>query len=373
MVWIALALMTVGATLSIVWPLVRSAPRRGDLPVDVAFYREQIAELDDDVARGMVVRGDAASTRAELARRLIVAADRVDVTRKPGRERFVAAALALVFVPALAFGLYWKIGRPTYADDPLVARATPTQDINALVQRVEAHLAGAPDDARGYEIIAPIYMQMGRYDDAARALGEVLRISGDTPERQAAYGQALVMAADGVVTQQARAAFEAAMKAGNPVPQARFFVGLAAEQDGDKARARDIWQALVDGAPPGAAWVDIVRRRLAALDGAPSPAPGAPPAPMGAMPSGPAAAGIAALPTDQRAAAIRGMVEGLATRLAQNGDDPEGWLRLVRAYKVMGETEKAEKALGDARRSMHQDSGTLARLDDLARELGLGG
>lgn len=365
MVWIAFALMTAGAVLCVAWPLARTRGAARDAPADVAFYRQQLAELDEDVSRGLLGEADVASTRAELGRRLLVAADATEAPRRPGRGRHLAAVAVLVLVPALALGLYLKIGRPAYEDDPLALRATPTRDIAAMLQRVEAHLASAPDDARGYELIAPIYMQMRRYDDAAHAFGEVLRISGDTPERQAAYGQALVMAADGVVTQQARGAFEAALKANPPLPQALFFVGLAAEQDGDKVRARDIWTKLAAEAPPGASWVEIVRRRLAALDGPPDPAAG--------VPSGPAAAGIAALPADQRDAAIRGMVEGLAARLAKDGGDAEGWLRLVRAYKVLGETDKARQALGDARRSMSGDAGTLSRLDGLAQELGLGG
>ena len=111
-------------------------------------------------------------------------------------------------------------------------------------------------------------------------------------------------------------------------------------------------------------WVEVVRRRLAALD-SPPPAAG--------VPLGPMAAGIAALPADQRNAAIRSMVDRLATRLAEDGTDQEGWLRLVRAYKVLGDTPRADKALNDARKSMSGNAGALSRLDGLAQELGLGG
>ena len=46
---------------------------------------------------------------------------------------------------------------------------------------------------------------------------------------------------------------------------------------------------------------------------------------------------------------IRGMVDRLATRLKDNGNDVEGWLRLVRAYMVLGERDKAQAALVEAR------------------------
>ncbi len=388
MVWIAFASMTAAAVVCVVWPLLRqrSAVGAGALP-DVGFYRQQIAELDEDVARGMLPAADASGTRAELGRRLLSAAEGATLERaRPMRRgRYALALLAAVLVPALTLGLYLKIGSPRYGDLPLAERALPQENILALIERVETHLASHPDDYRGYQLIAPVYMQMGRFNDAAHAYGEMLRIKGPTPEHESDYGQALVMAADGVVTQQARAAFDAALKADPTQPQSRFFTGLAAEQDGDKVNARAIWQKLADEAPPGASWLDMVHRRIAGLDGggpagtaasaagSPSPTvPGAGAAMPGA-PTGPMASAITAMPADQQQAAIRGMVEGLAARLAANGHDPEGWLRLVRAYTVLGEVGKARQALSDARHAMTGDEATLGRLDGLAHELGLEG
>ena len=367
MVWLAFAIMTAAAVLCIVWPLMRRSTADRAVSPDLVFYREQIAAVDDDVGRGMLAASDAAATRAELGRRLLAATDRADAESAPSQGgRLTIALVALFGIPILAIGLYLKVGAPGYADQPLAARLSADQDIASAVQRVEAHLVSHPDDGRGFEIVAPIYLQVGRYDDAVHAYAQVLRILGDTPARQAAYGQALVMAADGVVTAQARAAFDAALKGDPKSPQARFYLGVAAEQNGDKAQARSIFGKLAADAPPDASWLDVVRRRLATLDGATPDA-------AGERPAGAAAAGIAALPPDQRSAAIRGMVDGLAARLAQNGHDPEGWLRLVRAYKVLGDTDKARQALADARRSLGGDKDALARLEGLAHELGLEG
>ncbi len=388
MVWIAFASMTAVAVVCVVWPLLRQKPavRSGATP-DVGFYRQQIAELDEDVARGMLPAEDASGTRAELGRRLLSAAERPDreSLRPSRRGRYAVALLATGLVPALALGLYLRIGSPRYEDLPLAERALPQENILALIERVETHLAGHPDDYRGYELIAPVYMQMGRFNDAAHAYGEMLRINGDTPEHDADYGQALVMAADGVVTQQARAAFDTALKTDPKQPQARFFTGLAAEQDGDKAKARTIWQTLADESPPGASWLDMLHRRIAGLDGSgaagTSPAAASSSPPAAAMdgtavpgpPAGPMASAIASMPAAQQQAAIRGMVDGLAARLAENGRDPEGWLRLVRAYTVLGEVGKARQALSDARHALTGDEATLGRLDGLAHELGLEG
>ncbi len=82
---------------------------------------------------------------------------------------------------------------------------------------------------------------------------------------------------------------------------------------------------------------------------------------------------IAAMPEGQRLDAIRGMVERLAAGCEQKGADVEGWLRLIRAYSVLAETEKAKNALDDARKALEQDKDGLARVDALAHELGVGG
>ena len=370
MVWFAFALMTAAALLCVAWPLLR--PRRGVASgaSDVAFYRQQLGELDADVDRGILRPADVEATRAELGRRLIQAADTTGSEPAAGARRAGPAVAAGAAVLAVSAGLYADVGRPDLPDAPLAARRDATTDFAAAIAKIEAHLAADPDDGRGLEVMAPIYMKMGRFDDAARTYRDLIRVVGPTPERRAALGQALAMAADGVVTAEAREAFDAALKDDPAMPQARFFQGLAALQDGDRAKARGIWTALAAGAPPGAPYVNIVRQRIAELDGASAPAaPADVPAPPAAMPAG--AAAVAALPADQQKVAIRGMVDGLAARLAEDGQDPEGWLRLVRAYRVLGEQDKAMKALADARRSMIGNAPVLGRLDRLAHELGL--
>ena len=363
MVWLAFAFMTAAAVLCVSWPMLRPRRTGAACVTDVAFYRQQLTELDADVDRGILRPADVEATRAELGRRLLQAAERPGVSAGPARRRAATAAAAGGFVVLATAGLYAEVGHPDQPDAPLSARAADRTDFAAAMARIEAHLASDPDDGRGLEIVAPIYMKVGRFDDAARAYRDALRVLGPSPARRSALGQALVMAADGVVTAEARQNFDAALSDDPLMPQARFFEGLAALQDGDRAKARDTWTALVRDAPPEAPYAGIVRQRLAELDGAPAPAP--------ALPA--AAAAVASLPADQRQVAIRGMVDGLAARLAQDGGDPDGWLRLVRAYRVLGEGERARRALADARRAMTGDAQVLGRLDQLAHELGLEG
>jgi cytochrome c-type biogenesis protein CcmH len=180
-----------------------------------------------------------------------------------------------------------------------------------------------------------------------------------------------------VVTPEAQKAFEAAVTEKPALAKAQFFLGLAADQNGDAPRAREIWDRLIAASSPDAPWVEALRRRSAALQQAQNPTQDDK-AGEGTRPSGPAAqlemaARIKAMPEAERSGAIRGMVDKLASRLAQNGQDVEGWLRLVRAYSVLNETGKARAAVLDAKRNLNADPGALARIDALARELGIEG
>ena len=75
---------------------------------------------------------------------------------------------------------------------------------------------------------------------------------------------------------------------------------------------------------------------------------------------------------EERQAFIGRMVDGLAARLKTDGTDAAGWLKLIRAYQVLGRRDDANKALSDARVGLKSDKAGLARVEDLARQLGLG-
>jgi cytochrome c-type biogenesis protein CcmH len=167
--------------------------------------------------------------------------------------------------------------------------------------------------------------------------------------------------AGGVVTTEAKAEFERARALNADDPKSNYFLGLAAEQDGRSADAASIWRVLLAKAPQDAPWRPLVEAALTRV------APGAPALPDGAM------AAAKDMSESDRSAMIRGMVERLATRLKQNGDDVEGWLRLVRAYMVMGDRDKAKSALSDARQAVANDAERLRQLNEGLKNLGLDG
>src|SRR6516165_3525357 len=372
--WFVLALMTAAAIFAVLWPLARK-PASIASGSDIAVYRDQLEEVRRDRAAGLIGNEEAAAAETEVSRRLLAAtgANKETISSTPSRQRAVAVA-ALVLLPLGAAGTYLALGSPMLAHRPLaprLAQSTGNQSVDNLIAQVEAHLERRPDDGRGWEVIAPVYMRLGRFDDAVKARSNALRLNGETADREAALGEALVFAANGVVTADAKVAFERAVALDADHVQARYFLGVAAEQDGDQARAAAIWSALLANAPPDARWAQFIRRALDRIS--PSPAgTGEGQIAGSARPVGPSEEQIAAtsqLDTGQRNTMIRGMVDRLAERLARSGSDPEGWLRLVRSYTVLGEHEKARAAQSKARAALAGDPAQLRQFEDGVTEL----
>jgi len=371
--WLLFALMTAMAILAVLWPLAR---RKGMLRSgsDLAVYRDQLEEIARDRAAGQIGDVEAEAAKVEVSRRLIGAADAQAAAPGPVPaatatwHRRLVAIIALVLLPVGAGGLYLKVGSPELPGQPLAARAADAhnQSIDQLVVQVEAHLTANPEDARGWEVIAPVYLRLGRFDDAVKARRNLLRLSGETAERQADLGEALVGTSNGIVTAEAKVAFERAVALDAQDVKARYFLGLAAEQDGHRADAVSIWRAMVTGAPQGAPWVGFVRGELARVEGGPSASPSP-------SPSQEDVAAASDMSPEARLTMIRGMVEKLSDRLHHDGADLEGWLRLVRSYMVLGDRDKARAAAGDARRALVAEPGKLRQIDELVKGLGLEG
>jgi cytochrome c-type biogenesis protein CcmH len=354
--WLVLALMTAAALVAIILPFVH-----GDEGIstgsDVAVYKDQLAEIDRDVEAGLIGNTDAEAARVEVSRRLLRAAEASDIDHptsltdtKTRTLRRTTLAVMIVFLPILAGSVYLRLGSPTAAsfesgsdqaaltsDDPLV---------DAMVTQVEDHLKDRPNDGRGWEALAPVYMRLGRYDDAVRAWQNTIANLGDNADREENLGESLVAAADGAVTKEAKRAFAQALSTDPNNVAARFYTGLAAKQEGRRDEAAGIWRDLIAKASPDAEWIDTVRDALARLDEPSVAATDDPPA-----------------SEDQQTAMIRSMVDGLADRLKIDGRDLEGWLRLVRSYNVLGDRAKADTAIAGARAALGHDPDKLARFE----------
>ncbi len=364
--WFILGLMLLAAIFAVLWPLERKPELRTDS--DLAVYRAQLDEIETDRAAGRIAENEAQAARVEVSRRLLAAADAAITVVAPADSpwRCRAAALAaLVLLPLGAASLYLTLGSPYEPSRPIAERrgpATEQDSIFDLVTRVEAHLAQNPDDGRGWQVVAPVYMQLSRFDDAVNARRNVLRILGASADREANLGEALIAAAGGLVTADAKAAFERALTLDANEPKSRFFLGLAAEQDGKPKEAAAIWRDMLTKAPPEVLWLDVVRQALARVEGT--------------APPGPSEKEVSAaneLNADQRTEMVQGMVARLAKRLKAEGSDVEGWVRLLRSYMVLGEREKALAAAAAARHALESEPDKLRRVNELIKGLGLEG
>jgi cytochrome c-type biogenesis protein CcmH len=371
--WVVFAVMTAAAILAVCWPLQRGRKKTAG-GSDLLVYKDQLHEIDRDRASGLIGESEAEAARLEVSRRLLAAANTSAATHAPpqsglrvARRRRVSIVTAALVLSLGVPGLYVALGSPNVPGEPAFARVqTPEgqQSIAGLVSQVETRLARNPNDGAGWEVIAPVYLRLGRFDDAVQARKRSLLLNGESATRQADLGEAEAAAADGVVTAEARIAFERAVALDPHEPKARYFLGLAAEQDGRAEDAASMWRSLLADAPSGATWTSFVREALARVTGAP------------AREAGPTASDVAAaanMSEQGRREMISGMVARLADRLHNNGADVDGWLRLVRAYTVLGDRDKAKSAAADAKRALADHPEDLKRIDELVKGLGLEG
>lgn len=365
--WIGIVLLTFGAAALALRPLFRRRVERTSLDHAIQFYETRRAEMRRQSEAGLISLAECEAFEAEQARRLIALGRQVD--RGPGlgghdatRRRKMAALMLLAGLPLFAIPLYLKIGRPGVADQPLSARISEPRNMELAeaLTRIEAHLAKNPNDAKGFEVVAPVYLQSGRFDDAAFAYRRVIVLAGETPERLSGLGEALVAGQNGVVSSDAKAAFRRAIELDPGFAKARFYVALATEQDGDVEGAIRQLMALSSSLDegPGKLRVEAELDRFRAEGKAPARV-----APQGQA--------IIALAPDDRAKAIEGMVEGLAERLRTSGGSLNEWQRLIQARMVLEQREKAREALEQARKALAGDASALAGLDLLSRNLGL--
>ncbi|MFC5758655.1 c-type cytochrome biogenesis protein CcmI [Rhizobium sp. GCM10022189] len=374
-IWILFAVMTTAATAVLLHPLSTSTRKAAVAKEDAdKVYRDQLFELNEDIAAGRISPDEYELARAETARRLFKAADKrrpAQTVQRPGR--WLKHAIA-AFLPLLAIALYVSLGSPELPSRPLAARlAEPGQDLPILVKKMEDHLAARPADGRGWEVIAPVYLKMGRFDDAAKAYRTALRLNGASVSRLEGLSEALMATSNGAVTSEALDELKQILALEPDNPRARFYIALSLEQAGQAEAARGAFEALAKQSPADAPWLALVNEHIARNGGTAS-APVAPPAAGSAAPDGPTAEDVAAAGTmssGERQQMIRGMVESLDARLSADPDNFEGWKRLLRSYAVLNDKDRAAGALKRGLAAFPASGNEGRQLLALARELGI--
>ncbi len=369
MFWIILALVTVIAVAVVALPILRAGQVRIEpLDHDREVYRARLGEIDHDLELGRISSAEAGAARAEAGRRLLALAGEeagasADGPRAAsGRLALVACAIA---IPLISLGVYWQVGAPGQPDQPLLARlsADPSgQSIEALLRRAELRLADDPDDGRGWRVVAPVYLRLGRIDEAVHAYRNAIRTLGETPALQTDLAEALSIAAGGVITQEAHALFSAAAQADPAALKPRLFLAMAMSQAGDFADAIPAWERLIDAAPAQAEWLPLARHQLEIARGTVA----------GDAPGDPTAEDIEAagqMSAEDRTQMVETMVASLADRLAEDPDNQAGWRRLIRSYMVLGRVDEARAAIATARGHSDGDAQFTAYLDAAQAEL----
>lgn len=310
------------------------AASQGEAPDPTPIlYRRQLSEIDDLAERGLIGESERRVAHAEAARRLLAATEKPGEAWSTGRGGRTPVLVAAVLAPMLALGLYLGIGAPGLPDQPF-ARRLETWRTSDLATLQPAEIAAVlnrltrerKDDPELYRFLAMAESGANNPGAAVRALRRAVAIAPERADLWTLLGEAYASQA-GEVDAAAEEAFREALKRDPKAVEPRFYLGRQRVLAGDRTGGVADWRALLAELPPADPRAEVVRRAIAEAQ---------------SMPAEPGFSG------DQMAA-IRGMVDGLAARLKTNPDDPEGWVRLVRAYAVLGQTAERDAALAAAR------------------------
>ena len=377
-IWVLFAVITTAATAILLHPLSTGRKTASSKADAGKVYRDQLLELDEDIAFGRISPDQYELAKAETARRLFKAADNDRPAQTPQRsDRWLKHVIA-VFLPVLSIAFYVSLGSPDIPSRPLAARlAEPGEDLAILVKKMENHLAERPEDGRGWDIIAPVYLKMGRVDDAAKAYRTALRLDGANVRRLEGLSETLMATSNGTVTAEVLDELNQILSLEPNNPRARFYVALSLEQAGQADQARGAFEGLAKQSPADAPWLPLVNEHIARNGGtavAPAAGPDARPAAQPPALGGPTEQDVAAAETmssGDRQQMIRTMVESLDAKLTADPDNFEGWMRLVRSYAVLNDKDRAADALKRGLAAFPASGDQGRQLLALAKELGI--
>ncbi len=386
LLWLGFAVLTAAVVTVLLRPLLagQTAPAETVPGASAAVYRDQLAEIEAEHARGLIGPSEAEAARVEIARRLLAADDATKHAAPPPSSKNVRTVATIVSaaLPVFAIAVYLAVGAPSQPGQPFAARgAAPGTgpSVDQLVTKVEARLRDVPEDGRGWDVIAPVYLRLGRYDDAANAFQRAVRLMGESPDRLAGLAESHVLANDGMVTEIARKSYERLRVLAPDRMEPRFWLAVAAEQDGRLEEAAKVYAQLLTEGSAAAPWRPTVtarwraaRRKLGlATDPVPDGKAEAKPTSLAPSLAREDVRALESLPEETRKRMIEDMVAGLDKRLREDGRDLEGWQRLIRSYAVLGRREDALGALTRARAALAEEAQALEALSALARTLGL--
>lgn len=366
--WITCAVMTFTAVVAVAFPYLTHVPFRND-PLDIEVYKDQLKEIEADAKRGLFTGIEAVNARMEISRRILRADTIKSDYRQPGASRYAKRILvATVFsIPFFSWGFYINSGQPEMRDQPIQARLNaPVENasVETLLAKAEAHLAQNPSDGQGWSLTAPIYLKFGRFDDAVNAFQLAIKLNGATYNYEMGLGEALTKQNNGEMNEPALNAFKRASIISPETPEPYVFLARGLAQQGDFSGAKKTLQELLKRSAANAPWRQMVITMVDEIDDANRQLQ------QGNL--GPTNADIknaAALSQGDRTAMIEGMVNQLDAKLVANPGNVEGWKKLIRAYGVLKQPERAQAAIQRARSGLQNDPIGLAQIEALETEM----
>jgi cytochrome c-type biogenesis protein CcmH len=396
--WLIITVLALAVALTVVLPLWRGSDGSADPAQAMAIYRDQLAEVERDLARGVLDEAEAARTRTEVARRILSADKARTLTQADAPIRLsqgLAAGLAFALITG-AGALYFALGAPGYPDVPLAQRHAnadairagrigqaeaetmmPTlppadlpADYVAMVDQLRTTVQARPDDLEGWTLLSLHEAQSGNFAAAALAQARVITLKGAAVSNAdvVALLDRMVAATNGYVSPEAEAAARAVLERDPANAGALYYIGLLYAQTDRPDIAFGLWRQVVEA--PGAAGIHYELAFAQIADAA--FAAGVDYAPPAA--TGPTAAEVAAAtemtPEDQTAM-IEGMVAGLAERLGADGGPPSDWARLIASYGVLGQLDAARAIWAEAQVVFADDPAALDILSVAATSAGV--
>lgn len=314
-----------------------------------SYFRLVLAGIDADLAAGKIGADEAVGARGELAREMLRARAEAKPAAAPElRQGTVLAGLGLI--AAISLGTYAFLGSPNLPAQPLAGRAdvaAQNMSLDTAIARIEAQLAINPDDLRGWTVLAPALLEVGRFADAANAYGRVIALSGPTAQLLTDRAEALLLVADGAGSEEAMALLRTAAEMDPRHVQSRLYLAAELTRMAQYEEAAGFWRAAIDLAQGDEPWLPAARQGLSVAEND----------------------GVDKAALEQ-AEMIRGMVEGLSARLHADGGSIEDWSRLVRSYIVLGDLPNAQAAY-DGAVAAYPAAFDRGELDNMALAAGL--
>lgn len=407
--WGLVGFLALGSGAALALVILRG--RTGDQPpaaYDLRVYRDQLREVERDLARGVISAEDAERTRAEVSRRILIADAQLEKDKDRGAQPVLAGRLtALLVVAVLGAGslfIYDRLGAPGYSDVPRQARIaasermratlpdqetlearmpapqtpdTVQEDYLALMEQLRGAVRERPDDLRGLQLLARNEAALGNMVAAREAQERIIEVKGEdaTARDYAELADMMVTAAGGRVSAEAEAVLREVLRRDPNEPRARYYLGLHFMQVDRPDMAFRLWDRLLRESTADAPWTPLIRARIEDLAWrAGVPRYELPPEPGTGAAPGPSAADIDAageMSPEDRSAMIEGMVARLSARIEAEGGEPGDWARLVNAYAVLGQADKARAAMAEARTRFADDPMALSLITNAAKQAGL--